>query len=314
MTAGVTARVTDDPAALEQAAALRNQVFVGEQGVDPALEFDGRDGEAVHVVLEEGGPGGKVMGTARIFDTGDAAVVGRVAVEKTRRGSGFGVLVMNVAERWAAEQGLPAVELHAQQYVTGFYERIGYVGVGEPYEEAGIPHLTMRKQLLPGLRKVTDDDSAGLIALIGGVWAEYPSIVFDIDGEEPWLRAPASSYAAGGELWVLPSPDGGGLIASAGWRPYPTGLELKSLYVAADFRRQGLARRLVRFVERRAGSPLRAWSDTRFADSHKMYERLGYRRTGVTRELHDKSATVEYEFVAEQIVTRLSAAKPSAGL
>ncbi len=293
------ARITTDPGALEQAAKLRNRVFVGEQGVDPELEFDGRDGDAVHVVLEEGGPGGAVIGTARIFDTGSEAVVGRVAVEAERRGGGFGALVMRVAERWASEQGLPAVELHAQQAVVGFYERLGYAGIGEPYEEAGIPHLTMRKQLLPGLRPVADSDSAGLITLIGGIWAEYPSIVFDIDGEEPWLRAPAAAYATGGELWVVPAPDGGGLVASAGWRPYPTGLELKSLYVAADFRRQGIASRLVRFIERRAGGQerLRAWSDSRFTDSHLMYERLGYRRTGETRELYDKSATVEFEFV-----------------
>ncbi len=128
---------------------------------------------------------------------------------------------MSAAERWAGEQGLPAVELHAQQPVVGFYERLGYVGVGEPYEEAGIPHLTMRKQLLPGLRPVTDDDTAALIALIGDIWAEYPTIVFDIDGEEPWLRAPASAYEGRGELWVVPSPDGDGLVACAGWRPHP---------------------------------------------------------------------------------------------
>jgi hypothetical protein len=38
------------------------------------------------------------------------------------------------------------------------------------------------------------------------------------------------------------------------------------------------------------------WSDTRFLDAHRLYERLGYRRTGRTRELHDLSDTVEYEF------------------
>jgi predicted GNAT family N-acyltransferase/L-amino acid N-acyltransferase YncA len=296
------ARITADPAALEQAAQLRNRVFVGEQGVDPVLEFDGRDGDAVHVVLTEGGPEGTVIGTARIFDTGNAAVVGRVAVEADRRGGGLGALVMGVAERWASDHGLPAVELHSQQAVVGFYERLGYAAVGEPYEEAGIPHQTMRKQLLPGLRPVIDDDSEGLIALIGGIWAEYPTIVFDIDGEEPWLRAPAAAYAGRGELWVVPAPDGGGLLACAGWRPHAEGAELKSLYVAASCRRQGWGRRLVRFIERRAGcrssrEGMRAWSDSRFTDSHQMYERLGYRRTGATRELHDQSATVEFEFV-----------------
>ncbi len=296
------ARITSDPAVLAEASKLRHRVFVLEQGVDAELEFDGRDGDAAHVVLEDGGLGGKVVGTARIFDTGAEAVVGRVAVEADRRGQGLGVLVMTAAERWAGEQGLRAVELHAQQSVTGFYEKLGYAGVGEPYEEAGIPHLTMRKDLLPGLRPVTDGDSAGLIDLIGGVWAEYPSIVFDIDGEEPWLRAPAAAYAGRGELWVLPSPDGDRLLACAGWRPHPDGAEVKSLYVAKQCRRQGWGSRLVRFVERRAGCQssrerLRVWSDSRFIDSHQMYARLGYRLTGATRELHDKSATVELEFV-----------------
>lgn len=218
MTAETRARITVDPALLEQAARLRNRVFVVEQGVDPALEFDGRDAAAAHVVLEDGGT---VVGTARIFDTGDEAVVGRVAVDAAERGRGLGVLVMTAAERWAADQGLPAVELHAQQSVIGFYERLGYAGIGEPYEEAGIPHQTMRKDLLPGIRPVTDADSPGLIELIGGIWVEYPSIVFDVDGEEPWLRAPATSYDGRGELWVVPFPDSGGLLACAGWRPIP---------------------------------------------------------------------------------------------
>jgi predicted GNAT family N-acyltransferase len=290
------ARITTDPALLTEAARLRHQVFVGEQGVDAALEADGRDGVAAHVVLEQDGA---VTGTARIFDTGDAAVVGRVAITPERRGQRLGALVMAVAERWAAGQGLPVVELHSQQAVVGFYLRLGYVAVGEPYVEAGIPHRTMRKQLLPGLRPAGDDDAGALEALIGGVWAEYPSIVFDLDGEEPWLRAPATSYAGRGELWVVPSPDSGGLMACAGWRPRPEGAELKSLYVAAGCRRQGWGSRLVHFVERRVGgrARLRAWSDTRFVDSHQMYQRLGYLRTGAVRELHDKSQTVEIEFV-----------------
>lgn len=299
MTGLTRARITADPAVLAEASKLRHRVFVLEQGVDASLEFDGRDGAATHVVLEDGG---ELIGTARIFDTGNEAVVGRVAVEAERRGQGLGGVVMAAAERWASDQGLPAVELHAQQSVTGFYERLGYAGIGEPYEEAGIPHLTMRKELLPGFRPVTDDDSAGLIDLIGSVWAEYPSIVFDIDGEEPWLRAPAAYYEGRGELWVVAFPDSNALLACAGWRPHPKGAELKSLYVAEQCRRQGWGSRLVHFIERRAGCQsnrerLRAWSDSRFTDSHQMYERLGYRLTGATRKLHDKSATVELEFV-----------------
>ena len=294
----MSAFVTSDPALLAAAVDLRNRVFVGEQGVPAELEADGRDGVAAHVVLVQDG---RVVGTARMFDSSDVAIVGRVAVDPSLRGQGQGAVVMAAAERWASDQGLPVVELHSQEAVTGFYDRLGYVGVGERYFEAGIPHLTMRKELLPGLRPVRDSDSAGIVALIGGIWAEYPTIVLDVDGEEPWMRAPATRYDGQGELWVVPSPTGDGLLACVGWRPKPGGAELKSLYVRADSRRQGWGSRLVHFIERRVGGRAKviAWSDTRFLDSHQMYERLGYQRSGSTRELHDRSNTVEFEFVGK---------------
>jgi putative acetyltransferase len=38
------------------------------------------------------------------------------------------------------------------------------------------------------------------------------------------------------------------------------------------------------------------WSDTRFADAHRLYERRGYTRGPETRTLHDKSNSVEYYY------------------
>jgi predicted GNAT family N-acyltransferase len=54
-----------------------------------------------------------------------------------------------VLHREASRLGLTEVELHAQLTARGFYERAGYVAVGEEYEEAGIRHVTMRRSL-PG--------------------------------------------------------------------------------------------------------------------------------------------------------------------
>jgi ribosomal protein S18 acetylase RimI-like enzyme len=153
----------------------------------------------------------------------------------------------------------------------------------------------------PVVRLVRDDDSTGLIELIGGCWAEYPGCVLDVDGEEPWLRAPATAYAAfGGTCWVV--EDGGEIVACVGIKERAGGeAELKSLYVAARARRRGLGERLTGLVEAEAARlgarRIVLWSDTRFAAAHRLYERLGYRRTGRTRELHDLSQTVEYEFV-----------------
>jgi predicted GNAT family N-acyltransferase len=288
---------------LAEALRLRDEVFVHEQGVAPDLERDGRDPAAEHAVVVEDG---RVVATARMLveGSGDAAVaiVGRVAVAAAERGAGHGLAVMDVLERRAAERGLPVVELHAQAAVEGFYDRLGYLPAGEHYLEAGIEHVTMRKELLPGLRPVRDEDGPALERLIEGCWAEYPGTVMDVDNEEPWLRAPASAYQEkGGALWVTRD-----ISACVGVRPLAAGTaELKSLYVAAPARRGGLGRRLVRRVERWAretgATRIVLWSDTRFLDAHRLYERLGYQFTGATRDLHDRSHTSEYEMVRERL-------------
>ncbi|MGF7236237.1 MAG: GNAT family N-acetyltransferase, partial [Frankia sp.] len=217
---------TDLPA---EAAALRLAVFVGEQGVDPGLEADGRDGEADHAVVRA--PDGSIAATGRLLDSGPAStigVVGRVATRADLRGGGFGLAVMRALERRASERGLEAIELHAQVSAIGFYSRQGYVGIGPRYREAGIEHQSMRKELIPGLREVRDADGPAVARLIGTIWSEYPGCVLDVDGEEPWLRAPATAYAQGGGIfWVVPgpsSPDGsdgsdGEIQACCGLRP-----------------------------------------------------------------------------------------------
>ena len=151
--------------------------------------------------------------------------MGRVAVEAAAARAGLGRAVMAAAERWASEQGLPAVELHAQQSVIGFYERLGYAGVGEPYEEAGIPHLTMRKELLPGLRPVRDDDSA---AADRGAHRRRLGRVPDASSSTSTARSPGCGrrrprMTGSGELWVVAVSRTGGLLACAGWRPHAGG-------------------------------------------------------------------------------------------
>ena len=164
---------------------------------------------------------------------------------------------------------------------------------------------------LDGLREVRDDDSAALIKLIGGSWAEYPGVYLYVDEEEPWLRAPAAYYArAGARMWVVDDIDRGALAACVGMRPLLGGaVELKSLYVAAWARRRGLGAALVGFVERAAGElgahRVELWSDSRFANAHRLYTRLGYAQDG-SRELHDRSNTTEYGFSKDLDTDRTS--------
>jgi oligopeptidase B len=148
-------------------------------------------------------------------------------------------------------------------------------------------------------RPVRDSDSAALIQLITACWDEYPGVVMDVDNEEPWLRAPASAYVhKQGLFWVVEQH--GQVVACVGYVPHEDSAELKSLYVAKTARRRGLGAELATLVEstavERGARSITLWSDTRFEDAHRLYERLGYHRTGARRDLHDLSNTTEYEF------------------
>lgn len=170
--------------------------------------------------------------------------------------------------------------------------------------------------MIPGLRDARDEDAAALQSLIRACYDEYENCVLDTEREEPLLVAPASGIARlNGRFWVVDADrnDGStssdvadGIIACVACAPSKHGariIELKKLYVARPARRRGLGAALVGVVEREAIShgcrAVELWSDTRFLDAHRMYERLGYVRTGAIRELFDLSETVEYQYVKE---------------
>ena len=81
---------------LTDAFGIRRDVFMDEQGVSAAEEFDGEDEEAVHyVVYVDGYP----AGTARLREPEDGvAKIERVAVRKPYRGNGIGNEVMDLLE------------------------------------------------------------------------------------------------------------------------------------------------------------------------------------------------------------------------
>ena len=127
--------------------ALRHEVFVLGQDVPEELERDDHDDVVDHgVALVDG----VVLATGRLLpptEPGGAATVGRMAVAEAARGQGLGAAVLALLEQTARERDWPAIELHAQIHATGFYDRAGYTPYGEVYLEAGIEHLSMRKDL-----------------------------------------------------------------------------------------------------------------------------------------------------------------------
>ncbi|QSG04023.1 GNAT family N-acetyltransferase [Natranaeroarchaeum sulfidigenes] len=138
-------RVVDSTAERQDAFAVRQTVFVEEQGVDEELEYDEHEETATHFVAYDGD---EPVGAARLREPEDGlGKVERVAVLESRREQGVGEALMEAVEREAREAGMTKLKLHSQTRAMGFYVSVGFERRGEEFEEAGIPHVKMYKRI-----------------------------------------------------------------------------------------------------------------------------------------------------------------------
>lgn len=125
--------------------AVRMEVFVVEQEVPVELERDELDAVATHWMARLDG---EPVGTVRLVEEPDGvAHLGRLAVRKLARGTGLGGRLVRVVEEEARARGLTRCVLGAQVRAMPFYERLGYEGYGEIFDDAGIPHRWMARSL-----------------------------------------------------------------------------------------------------------------------------------------------------------------------
>lgn len=119
---------------------IRRAVFIEEQGIPEADEWDDTDPVSLHVLA--GATKRDAVGTGRLEPTGK---IGRVAVLPQYRGKKVGSRIVGHLVNQATELGLTQVYLHAQTSAVGFYERLGFQVVGPEFDEVGIPHRRMRQ-------------------------------------------------------------------------------------------------------------------------------------------------------------------------
>lgn len=156
---GLLIKLAELPHDLPQIYNIRYHVFQVEQGVDPALEFDGEDETATHLLAYLSG---QAVGTTRIrlltpspshFPSSVSAAqrtakIERVAVLAEARGLGIGKQLMAAALAFLTNAQIETVQIHAQTAVVAFYRGLGFEAEGEVFEEAGISHIKMSKQLV----------------------------------------------------------------------------------------------------------------------------------------------------------------------
>ena len=142
----VTLQVGDWATLRPAASEVRKAVFIEEQGISPDIELDELDATAVHAVAFN--RFGMPVATGRLLqDAPKEARIGRMAVTRVLRGQRWGRAILDALVDASRERGDDKVILHAQCSAEGFYLRAGFAAVGEPYEEAGIAHITMQKRL-----------------------------------------------------------------------------------------------------------------------------------------------------------------------
>lgn len=123
---------------------VREEVFVVEQQVPVELEVDDDDPRSIHVIARDSRD--RPIGTGRLTPDGR---IGRMAVLRPWRGRGVGSAILRSLIETARQRGTREVSLSAQVPAEPFYARFGFVAEGEPYDDAGIPHRTMRMALAP---------------------------------------------------------------------------------------------------------------------------------------------------------------------
>lgn len=133
----ITLETVDFSTHSEQILSLRYRVFSLEQGVDPAIDIDGLDNDAIQILahVDE-----IPVGTGRMLSDGH---IGRIAVLADFRKSGIGKEIMLRLINTARDRELERVFLGAQVSAVPFYQKIGFIPCGENYMEANILHTPM---------------------------------------------------------------------------------------------------------------------------------------------------------------------------
>jgi predicted GNAT family N-acyltransferase len=130
---------------LAGAFAVRQVVFIKEQGIAEEEEYDDLDGDCLQFVAVNDE---RVIGTARVrFLSPSVAKVERMAVLKEFRRQGVGTGILASIESELKAKAILGAVLHAQMVAVPFYLACGFTATGPTFYEAGIEHIKMQKYI-----------------------------------------------------------------------------------------------------------------------------------------------------------------------
>lgn len=124
---------------------IRNKVFIVEQNCsyqDP----DGKDFDSFHLMVKPSNSD-KIIAYIRIIlqdPIYGQSSISRVLVDSKYRGNGIARRMLNKGIEFIRNRSQKkGIKLSAQEYLTPFYESLGFKAVSDIYLEDGIPHIEM---------------------------------------------------------------------------------------------------------------------------------------------------------------------------
>jgi predicted GNAT family N-acyltransferase len=88
-----------------------------------------------------------IVATAVLVPEGDNMKMQRVVVTENLRRLNIGTEMMTFCETFTADKNFKTMYCHARNTAVNFYIKNGYIGIGDYFDEDGIPHLKMSKEL-----------------------------------------------------------------------------------------------------------------------------------------------------------------------
>ncbi|RDW15968.1 GNAT family N-acetyltransferase [Oceanobacillus chungangensis] len=137
-------KIVESDNELQQAYKVRMEVFVDEQKVPEEIEIDEHEEAATHFIgYESATP----IAASRLRFVDKYGKLERICIKKDYRGKSYGKELIKEMESAIIDKGYEQAKLNAQTHAEGFYQKLGYVTVSGEFLDAGIPHVTMIKQL-----------------------------------------------------------------------------------------------------------------------------------------------------------------------
>lgn len=130
---------------IENAFKIRKCVFIEEQKIPENIEIDQFEKQSDHfLILDDKNP----IGTARVrYLDNKTAKIERMAILKENRNKGAGSVLFKYILEFLKEKEISIVTINAQLHARDFYCKFDFNQVGDVFEEAGIKHIKMEREL-----------------------------------------------------------------------------------------------------------------------------------------------------------------------